>query len=93
MDVDNKVDENKYKQIKILWKTKPKSFSERSEQNDSTIQYKVNSIEDRENEVDMEVPSLIEAKHEEASEGYYWKGNAEPITKRDVYEEVRTKFW
>ena len=93
MDADDKVDKNKYKQSKILWKTKPKSLSEKSEQNNNTIQYKVNSIEDRENEVDMEVPSLIEAKHEEASEGYYWKGNAEPITKRDVYEEVRTRFW
>ena len=55
MDADNKVDKSKYKHNKILWKTKPKSFSEKSEQNDNTIQYKVNSIEDKENEVDMEV--------------------------------------
>ena len=55
MDADNKVDKNKYKQSKILNKTKPKSFYEKSEQNDNTIQYKVNSIEDKENEVDMEV--------------------------------------
>ena len=92
MDADNKVDKSKYKHNKILWKTKPKSFSEKSEQNDNTIQYKVNSIEDKENEVDMEVSSQIEAKDEKASESHYSKGNAEPITKTDVYEEVRTRF-
>ena len=81
MDADGKVDKNKYKQSKILWKTKPKSLSEKSEQNNNTIQDKVNSIEEKENEVDMEV-----------SESYYSKGNAEPITKTDVYKEVRTIF-
>ena len=49
MDANNKVDKNKYKQSKILWKIKRKSFSKKSEQNDNTIQYKVNSIEDKEN--------------------------------------------
>ena len=93
MDADNKVDKNKYKQSKILYKTKPKSFYEKSEQNDNNIQYKVNSIEDKENEVDMEVSSQIQAKDEEASESYYSKGNAEPITKTDVYEKVRNRFW
>ena len=77
--------------IKLI--TKPKSFYEKSEQNDNTIQYKVNSIEDKENEVDMEVSSQIEAKDEEASESYYSKGYAEPITKTDVYQEVRNRFW
>ena len=76
--------------IKLI--TKPKSFYEKSEQNDNTIQYKVNSVEDKENEVDMEVSSQIEAKDEKASESYYSKRNAEPITKTDVYEEVRTRF-
>ena len=71
---------------------KVKSLSEKSEQNNNTIQYKVNSIEDKENEVDMEVSSQIEAKDEKASESHYSKGNAEPITKTDVYEEVRTRF-
>ena len=84
MDANNKVDKNKYKQSKTLWKTKRKSFSKKSEQNDNTIQYKVNSIEDKENEVDMEVSSQIEAKDKEASESYYSKENAEPITKTDV---------
>ena len=84
MDANNKVDKNKYKQSKILWKIKQKSFSKKSEQNDNTIQYKVNSIEDKENEVDMEVSSQIEAKDKEASESYYSKENAEPITKTDV---------
>ena len=84
MDANNKVDKNKYKQSKILWKIKRKSFSKKSEQNDNTIQYKVNSIEDKENEVDMEVSSQIEAKDKEALESYYSKGNAEPITKTDV---------
>ena len=55
MGADDKVDKNKYKQSKILWKTKPKSLSEKSEQNNNTIQDKVNSIEEKENEVDMEV--------------------------------------
>ena len=55
MDADDKVDKNKYKQSKILWKTEPKSLSEKSEQNNNTIQDKVNSIEDKENEGDMEV--------------------------------------
>ena len=77
---------------KILWKAKPKSLSGKSEQNNNTIQYKVNSIEDKQNEVDMEVSSQIEAKDEKALESYYSKGNAEPITKTDVYEEVRTRF-
>ena len=72
--------------------SKVKSLSEKSEQNNNTIQYKVNSIEDKENEVDMEVSSQIEAKDEKASESYYSKRNAEPITKTDVYEEVRTRF-
>ena len=76
--------------IKLI--TKPKSFYEKSEQNDNTIQYKVNSVEDKENEVDMEVSSQIEAKDEKASESYYSKGNAEPITKTDLYKEVRTIF-
>ena len=40
----------------------------------------------------MEVSSQIEAKGEKDSESYYSKGNAEPITKTDVYEEVRTRF-
>ena len=84
MDANNKVDKNKYKQSKILWKIKRKPFSKKSEQNDNTIQYKVNSIEDKENEVDMEVSSQIEAKDKEASESYYSKENAEPITKTDV---------
>ena len=92
MDADDKVDNNKYKQSKILWKTKPKSLSEKSEQNNNTIQDKVNSIEDKENEVDMEVSSQIETKDNKASESYYSKGNAEPITKTDVYKEVRTRF-
>ena len=48
MDADDKVDKNKYKQSKISWKTKPKSLSEKSEQNNNTIQYKVNSTEDKE---------------------------------------------
>ena len=72
--------------------SKVKSLSEKSEQNNNTIQYKVNSIEDKQNEVDMEVSSQIETKDEKASESYYSKGNAEPITKTDVYEEVRTRF-
>ena len=84
MDANDKVDKSKCKQSKILWKIKPKSFSKKSEQNDNTIQYKVNSIEDKENEVDMEVSSQIEAKDKEASESYYSKENAEPITKTDV---------
>ena len=84
MDANNKVDKNKYKQSKTLWKIKRKSFSKKSEQNDNTIQYKVISIEDKENEVDMEVSSQIEAKDKEASESYYSKENAEPITKTDV---------
>ena len=41
----------------------------------------------------MEVSAQIEAKDEEASESYYSKGNAEPITKTNVYEEVRNRFW
>ena len=92
MDVDDKVDKNKYMQSKISWKTKPKSLSEKSDQNNNTIQGKVNSIENKENEVDMEVSSQIEAKDEKASKSYYSKGNAEPITKTDVYKEVRTRF-
>ena len=72
--------------------SKVKSLSEKSEQNNNTIQYKVNSIEDKENEVDKKLSSLIEAKDEKASKSYYSKGNAEPITKTDVYEEVRTRF-
>ena len=40
----------------------------------------------------MEVSSQIDAKDEEASESYDSKGNAEPITKTDVYEEVRARF-
>ena len=55
MDADDKADKNKYKQSKILWKAKPKSLSGKSGQNNNIIQYKVNSIEDKENEVDMEV--------------------------------------
>ena len=55
MGADDKVDKKKYKQSKILWKTKPKSLSEKSEQNNITIQNKVNGFEDKENEVDMEV--------------------------------------
>ena len=47
----------------------------------NTIQYKVNSTEDKENEVDMEVSSQTEAKDEKTWESYYSKGNAEPITK------------
>ena len=69
---------------------KVKSLSEKSEQNNNTIQYKVNSIEDKENEMDMEVSSQIEEQEEKASESYYSKGNPELITKTDVYEEVRT---
>ena len=91
MDADDKVDKNKYKQSKILWKTKPKSLSEKSEQNNNTIQDKVNSIEDKENEVYME-SSQIQTKDEKASESYYSKGNPEPITKTDVYEEVPTRL-
>ena len=85
MGADDKVDKKKYKQSKILWKTKPKSLSEKSEQNNITIQNKVNGFEDKENEVDMEVSSQIEATDKKASESYYSKGNAEPITKTDVY--------
>ena len=70
MDADDKFDKNKYKQSKILWKTKPKSLSEKSEQNNNPIQYKVNSIEDKENKVS----SQIKAKDEKASENYYSKG-------------------
>ena len=70
--------------------SKVKSLSEKSEQNNNTIQYKVNSIEDKENEMDMEVSSQIEEQEEKASESYYFKGNPELITKTDVYEEVRT---
>ena len=92
MDDDDKVDKNKYKKSEILWKTKPKSFSGKSEQNNNTIQYKVNSIEEKESEVEKKVSSQIEAKDEKASKSYYSKGNAEPITKTDVYEEVRTRF-
>ena len=40
----------------------------------------------------MEASSQIEAKDENASESYYSKGNAEPITKTGVCEEVRTRF-
>ena len=40
----------------------------------------------------MEVSSQIEGKDEKASESYYSKGNAEPITKTDVYKEVRARF-
>ena len=40
----------------------------------------------------MEVPSKIEAKEEKALESYYSKGNAEPITKTDLYKQVRTRF-
>ena len=40
----------------------------------------------------MGVSAQIEAKDEKASENYYSKRNAEPITKTDVYEEVRTRF-
>ena len=83
----------KYKQSKILWKTKPKCLSEKSEKYNNTIQDKVNNKEDKENEVDMEVASQIEAKDEKALESYYSKRNAEPITKTDVYEEVRTGYW
>ena len=92
MDADDKVNKNKYKQSKVLWKTKAKSLSEKSEQNNSTIQDKVNSIEENENEVDMEVSSQMEVKDEKASESYYSKGNAAPIKKTNVYEEVRTRF-
>ena len=88
MDADDEVDKNKYKQSKILWKTKPKSVSEKSEQNNNSIQCKVNNIEDKENKVS----SQIEAKDEKASESYYSKGDGKPITKTDVYEEVRTRF-
>ena len=70
MDADDKVDKNKYRQSKILWKTKPKSVSEKSEQNNNSIQCKVNSIEDK----DSKVSSQIEAKDEKASESYYSKG-------------------
>ena len=70
--------------------SKVKSLSEKSEQNNNTIQYKVNSIEDKENEMDMEVSPQIEEQEEKASESYYSKGNPELITKTDVYEEVRT---
>ena len=70
--------------------SKLKSLSEKSEQNNNTIQYKVNSIEDKENEMDMEVSSQIEEQEEKASESYYSKGNPELITKTDVYEEVRS---
>ena len=83
----------KYKQSKISWKTKPKCLSKKSEKYNNTIQDKVNSKEDKENEVDMEVASQIEAKDVKALESYYWKGYAEPITKTDVYEEVRTGYW
>ena len=92
MDVDDKVDKNKFKQSKILWKRKPKSLSEKSEQNNNTVQDKVNSIECKENEVDMGVSSQIGAKDVKVSESYYSKENAEPIIKTDVYEEVRTRF-
>ena len=92
MDAHDKFDKNKYKQSKILWKTKPKSLSEKSEQNNNTIQDKLNSVEDKENEVDVEVSLEIEAKDEKASESYCAKGNAEPITKTDVYEEIRSRF-
>ena len=85
MDADNKIDKSKSKQSKILWKTKPKSISEKSEQSNNTIQDKINSIEDKENEVDMEVSSQMKAKDEEASESYYSKENAEPTTKTDVH--------
>ena len=40
----------------------------------------------------MEVSSKIKVKDEKALESYYSKGNAEPITKTDLYKEVRTKF-
>ena len=70
--------------------SKVKSLSEKSEQNNNTIQYKVNSIEDKENEMDMEVSSQIEEQEEKALESYYSKGNPELITKTDVYKEVRT---
>ena len=40
----------------------------------------------------MEMSSQIEGKDEKDSESYYSKGNAEPIAKTDVCEEVRTRF-
>ena len=40
----------------------------------------------------MEVSLHIEAKDEKASESYYSKRNAEPITNTDAYEEVRIRF-
>ena len=41
----------------------------------------------------MEVSSKKEAKGEKTSGSCYSKGNAEPITKTDVYEEqVRTRY-
>ena len=48
MDAYDKVDQNKYKKSKTLWKTTPKSLiSDKSEQNNNIIQDKVNNIEDK----------------------------------------------
>ena len=56
------------------------------------MQDQINSIEDKQNEVNMEVSSQIQAKDKKALENYYSKGNAEPITKTDIYEDIRNRF-
>ena len=57
------------------------------------MQDQINSIEDKQNEVNMEVSSQIETKDKKSLESYYLKGNAEPITKTDIYEDIRNRFW
>ena len=56
------------------------------------MQDQINSIEDKQNEVNMEVSSQIETKDKKSLESYYLKGNAEPITKTDIYEDIRNRF-
>ena len=93
MGADDKVDKNKYKQLsKILWKTKPKSLSEKSEQNNNTIQDKVNSIEDKENEVDMEVSSQIETKTRKLRRVIIRKGMLNPSQKQMYTKKLEPDF-
>ena len=56
------------------------------------MQDQINSIEDKQNEGNMEVSSQIEAKDKKSLESYYSKGNAQPITETDIYEDIRNRF-
>ena len=56
------------------------------------MQDQINSIEDKQNEVNMEVSSQIEAKDKKSLESYYSKGYAQPITETDIYEDIRNRF-